>query len=120
MLRPFGRFITSIAHEEAMPRTAKLLTISLPPDLYTVAERLAKAEGRTKSELFREALREYLLTREVRQEAKKRLFATLEEVWARNQDVDPEQVEQVVREAVKAVRRRSRAAPPKADAQSRR
>jgi len=102
-----------------MPRTAKLLTISLPPALYVMATRVAKEEGRTKSELLREALREYLLTRDVRQDARKRLFATLEGVWARNKDGDAEKVEQVVREAVSAVRRRRKAAPAKANAQGR-
>jgi metal-responsive CopG/Arc/MetJ family transcriptional regulator len=102
-----------------MPRTAKLLTISLPPDLYIVAERVAKEEGRTRSELFREALREYLLTRDVRQEAKKRLSAALQEIWAQNRGRDAEQVERVVREAVKAVRRRRRGGLTKANAQGR-
>jgi CopG family transcriptional regulator/antitoxin EndoAI len=34
--------------------------MSLPPDLLKEAERLAKKEGRTKSELLREALRRYI------------------------------------------------------------
>lgn len=41
-------------------RTSKILSLSLPPSLLREAERLAKKEGRTKSELFREALRRYL------------------------------------------------------------
>ncbi len=41
-------------------RTSKILSLSLPPTLLREAERLAKKEGRTKSELFREALRRYL------------------------------------------------------------
>ena len=41
-------------------RTTKILSLSLPPDLLRAAERIAKREGRTKSELFREALRHYI------------------------------------------------------------
>ena len=41
-------------------RTSKILSLSLPPELAREAERLAKREGRTKSELFREALRRYI------------------------------------------------------------
>ncbi|MBI4063907.1 MAG: ribbon-helix-helix protein, CopG family [Elusimicrobia bacterium] len=40
-------------------RLSKTTTISLPPALYKVAFRMAKAKGMTKSELFREALRRY-------------------------------------------------------------
>jgi CopG family transcriptional regulator/antitoxin EndoAI len=41
-------------------RTTKILSLSLPPELLREAERVAKKEGRTKSELFREALRRYI------------------------------------------------------------
>lgn len=41
-------------------RTTKILSLSLPPKLLQEAKRLAKKEGRTKSELFREALRRYI------------------------------------------------------------
>ena len=40
-------------------RISRTTTVSLPPGLYKEAERLAKAKGMTKSELFREALRRY-------------------------------------------------------------
>jgi CopG family transcriptional regulator/antitoxin EndoAI len=48
---------------EAGVRTTKILSLSLPPELLREAERIAKREGRTKSELFREALRRYLQER---------------------------------------------------------
>lgn len=48
-------------------RTTKILSLSLPPKLLREAERVAKTEGRTKSELFREALRRYLLEEKVHQ-----------------------------------------------------
>lgn len=44
-------------------RTSKILSLSLPPDLLRAAEQVAKKEGRTKSELFREALRRYIQER---------------------------------------------------------
>jgi len=46
-------------------------TISLPPPLLKEAEKVAKEEYRNMSELFREALRFYIETREVRREAAK-------------------------------------------------
>lgn len=43
-----------------MARTTKIWNISLPPDMAEEAEIVAKKEARTKSELVREALRQYL------------------------------------------------------------
>jgi CopG family transcriptional regulator/antitoxin EndoAI len=45
---------------KAVMRTTKVLSLSLPPDLVREAERLAKEEGRTKSEILREALRRHV------------------------------------------------------------
>lgn len=45
---------------EVTVRTTKILSLSIPPELLRQAERIAKEEGRTKSELFREALRRYV------------------------------------------------------------
>ncbi len=47
-------------------RTTKILSLSLPPELLREAETLAKREGRTKSELLREALRRYIQEQEWR------------------------------------------------------
>ena len=41
-------------------RTTQTWTVSLPPNLLRDAERAAKEEDRTKSELVREALRLYI------------------------------------------------------------
>ena len=41
-------------------RTAKTVSITLPPDLLVKAQELANREHRTMSELFREALRRYM------------------------------------------------------------
>lgn len=42
-------------------RTTKNISITLPPSLLKQATTVAKKEGRTQSELFREALRKYLV-----------------------------------------------------------
>ena len=41
-------------------RTAKTVSITLPPDLLFMAQEFAQKEHRTMSELFREALRRYM------------------------------------------------------------
>lgn len=41
-------------------RTAKTVSITLPPDLLVKAQEIAHREHRTMSELFREALRRYM------------------------------------------------------------
>lgn len=47
-----------------MPRTAKTIGFSVPPEVVADIERIAAAEGRTKSELFREMVRVYKRDRE--------------------------------------------------------
>ena len=46
-----------------MPRTTKILNISLSKDLYEEIENIASQENRTKSELVREAFRQYSASR---------------------------------------------------------
>jgi len=41
-------------------RTSKTLSLSLSPELAREVERIAKREGKTRSEVFREALRRYI------------------------------------------------------------
>ena len=48
-------------------RTTKILSVSLPPELLRAAERVSKKEGRTKSELFQEALWRYIQEQEWRE-----------------------------------------------------
>jgi metal-responsive CopG/Arc/MetJ family transcriptional regulator len=43
-----------------MVRATKIQTLSLPPEMVEQIEKLAKEENMTKSELFREAVRQYL------------------------------------------------------------
>ena len=40
-------------------RATETVTISLPPDLASEVDRLAREEGRTRSDLLREAFRQY-------------------------------------------------------------
>lgn len=47
-------------------RQTKTWTISLPPQMGREAEQLARKEHRTKSELVREALRMYVISRKLR------------------------------------------------------
>ena len=47
-------------YRSAVVRTSKLITISLLPDLLQEAEKLAKEENRSRSDLFREAIRRYI------------------------------------------------------------
>jgi len=58
---------------------SKLLSVSLPDDLSRRTDQLAKAQGRTRSEVVRDALRSYLwrerwaeATREARARAERR------------------------------------------------
>lgn len=91
--------------------TRKLITISLPPPLLKEAERLAKGEHRTKSELLREALRFYIETREARRAAaRERLFRLIDQLHARTKDIPPREIRKVVQEAVAAARRAKRRA----------
>lgn len=49
-----------------MGRTTKTITISIPPEMAAQVEDLRKEEGRTKSELLREAFRRYAEERELK------------------------------------------------------
>lgn len=50
-----------------MARTTRTVTLSLPPEMADKIEELMKKEGRTRSELLREALRQYVEDREWRE-----------------------------------------------------
>ena len=49
-----------------MGRTTKTITISVPPEMDTQIQELMRLDGRTRSELLREALRRYVHDREWR------------------------------------------------------
>ncbi|MFC1541765.1 CopG family ribbon-helix-helix protein [Candidatus Latescibacterota bacterium] len=48
-------------------RTSKLITISIPPELLKKAEKLARKENRSRSEFFRETVRQYLAKEQLRE-----------------------------------------------------
>jgi CopG family transcriptional regulator/antitoxin EndoAI len=51
------------SEEESAMRTTKPITISLPLELLQQTQRLAREESRTRTDLIRDALRQYLATR---------------------------------------------------------
>ena len=51
-----------------MPRTTKVITFSLPPEMDEQLRQVVEEEGRTVSELLREAFRHYLEEREWRRQ----------------------------------------------------
>ncbi len=61
-----------------MPRKSVLMTVSLPPELYSKALGVARREIRSKSELVREALREYVSRRESAMAARKELSRAMD------------------------------------------
>jgi metal-responsive CopG/Arc/MetJ family transcriptional regulator len=68
-------------------RTTKTITISVPPEMEQQIEEVMRAEGRTRSELFREALRRYvddrrfrLLSREIGERAREAGIISEEQV----------------------------------------
>ena len=75
-----------------MGRTTKTITFSLPPEMADQVTEIMKSEGRTKSELLREALRRYIEDREWRQ------VLRYGERRAREQGIEPEDVESLVEE----------------------
>jgi len=50
-----------------MPRITKTVSLSLAPEMLRTVERLRKSEGRSRSGLFREALRRYVEEQEWRE-----------------------------------------------------
>ena len=75
-----------------MGRTTKTITFSLPPEMADQVTEIMKREGRTKSELLREALRRYIEDREWRR------LLRYGEQRAREQGIEPEDVESLVEE----------------------
>jgi len=50
-----------------MARTTRTISLSLPPEMANKIEKLMQEDGRTRSELLREALRRYIEDREWRE-----------------------------------------------------
>jgi len=87
--------------EGAMVDVARTVTISVPPELAREIDRAAEAEGRSRSELYREAARQYLR----RRQRWDRLFAYGKQVAERTGVTEDEVLEAVVEDR-RARRRR--------------
>jgi metal-responsive CopG/Arc/MetJ family transcriptional regulator len=83
-----------------MKRPSKVLSVSVPPEAAKDFDRIARQEGRNKSELFREMLRVYRAYRETRTfEALQRYGAAA----ARRKGIkDERDVERLIQEARRA------------------
>lgn len=81
-------------------RATRTVTVSLPPTLAKQADRAARAEGRSRSEVFREALRQYL----ARGDRWERIFSYSEQV-ARRSGLTERRVSDTVKEARRSRRR---------------
>ena len=73
-----------------MARTTKTMTFSLPPKMVETIDKLIKEEGRTRSELLREALRRYIEEKEWKEILR---YGTLQ---AKKKGITQEQVEDIV------------------------
>jgi len=86
-----------------MLRTTKLVTISMPPELLEKAEQLARKENRTRSEFFRETVRQYLARGkyQILQKEREEAFSMLEKIWGKMKDEKPEVIEKTIDEILK-------------------
>ena len=73
-----------------MARTTKTITVSLPPEMADKIGELMKEEGRTRSELLREALRRY-----VEEQEWKKIYR-YGEMKAREKGITEDQVESII------------------------
>jgi len=73
-----------------MARTTKTISLSVPPEMAEEIKELMKEEGRTRSELIREALRHYVEEREWRK------IYRYGEMKAREKGIIEDQVEDIV------------------------
>jgi CopG family transcriptional regulator/antitoxin EndoAI len=73
-----------------MARTTKTITLSLPPEMVDKIEELMKEEGRTRSELLREALRRYAEEQEMRK------VYRYGEIKARGRGITEDRIEDII------------------------
>jgi hypothetical protein len=81
-----------------MGRTTKMLGFSVPPAMVKEVEQLAKAERRTKSELFREMVRVYKRYRMQREQDDERWIMNLIREAEEEQKTHPMTPEEIVEE----------------------
>jgi Arc/MetJ-type ribon-helix-helix transcriptional regulator len=75
------------------------------------AERIARDEHRSKSDLLRDALRLYVKSKAVRQTAtREQAIAVVDRVQARTRRTPPKAIRKIIREAIDAARRGRRRA----------
>ncbi|MBI4909023.1 MAG: ribbon-helix-helix protein, CopG family [Acidobacteria bacterium] len=82
-----------------MSRTTKVLGFSVPPALFKEVEGLAKAEHRTKSELFREMVRVYSRYRQQRQQDEDRWILNIIAEAKAEQAKNPKSTEEMLKES---------------------
>lgn len=75
-----------------MPRSTKTITFSLPPDMAARVDQIVKQQGRSRSDLLREALVRYV------QECEWRELLQYGERTAREKGLSPEDVAPLVEE----------------------
>ena len=80
-------------------RTTKILGFSVPPTMVKEVETLAKAERRTKSELFREMVRVYRRYRQQRERDEERWVTNLIQEAKTEQAQNPMTAEEMLRES---------------------
>ncbi|MBS3920318.1 MAG: ribbon-helix-helix protein, CopG family [Deltaproteobacteria bacterium] len=73
-----------------MARVTKTITLSLPPEMAEKIEEIMKEEGRTRSELLREAVRRYAEEREW-----KKIYH-YGELKARERGITEDQIEDII------------------------
>ena len=73
-----------------MARATKTITLSLPSEMADKIEELMREEGRTRSELLREALRRYAEEKEM-----KRIYR-YGEIKARQRGITEDQIEDII------------------------
>ena len=81
-----------------MSRTTKVLGFSVPPSVVKEVEQVAKAERRTKSELFREMFRVYKRYRRQREQDEERWVMNLIREAEEEQKTNPMTPEEMVKE----------------------
>jgi hypothetical protein len=81
-----------------MGRITKVLGFSVPPALAEEIEQVAKAERRTKSELFREMFRVYQVYRKQREQEEERWAMDLIREAQEEQEKNPMSPEDIVKE----------------------
>ena len=80
-------------------RTAKVISLSLPPDMEKEVMKIAKTERRTVSEVLREALRQYMTGRDLA------LIRTEGRKIAKKRKLKPEDVVRITQETRREMKR---------------